>query len=346
MPLSTPGQYTTYVPSHAATNGLVIDYSRNPNTFALPEWTQYVPVDKNEGRYVKMTVEMASRILNTDGADFYWPDDGEAPTGYGNLETFSWEAYVTRRYAFPFRMGELAAEQASWDVLAHHGRYAAQRCMTWRTQSAVTLATTSGNYPTGHTSAVSSIAGVTGKWDVSTTALKDIKKSLDHGAETIFKATHGSVRPEDLMVVVSPGCAKKIATSQEIVDHIKQSPAAEKELVSTLSRANRFGLPMTLYGYPVVIEDAVKTTSRKGATDAKSYVLADTTPFMCSRPGGLEGIEGAPSFSSFTCFLKEEMSVESKHDRDNRRHLGRCVDDFAVVGTSLISAFLFTAATD
>jgi len=346
MPTSTPGQYTTYIPSHASSGNLVTDFSRNPDSFALSEWAQYIPVDKNEGRYVQMTVEQAGRILDTTGGDFYWPDEGEAPTGYGNLETFSWQSYVTKRYAFPFRMGELAAEQASWDVLAHHARYAAQRCMTWRTQTAITAATTSGSYAAAHTSAVSSITGVTGKWDVSTTARKDIKRSLDHASETVLKATLGAVKPEDLMVVMSPGCAKKIALSQEIVDHIKGSPSAEKELTKTLSRANRFGLPENLYGYKVVIEDSVKVTSKKGATKATSYVLPDTTPFVCSRVGGLEGIEGAPSFSTISIFLKEEMTVESKHDRDNRRHLGRVVDDFASIGVAFISGFLFTAATD
>ncbi len=146
MPTSTIGPNTGYIPDHAATNGLVVDYSRNPSSFGLPNYAQYVPVTKTEGRYVEMTVEVAGRILNTDLADFFWPDEGDAPTGYGNLETFQWQSYVTKRYAFPFRMGELAAEQASWDVLASHGRYSAQRCMTARTQAAITVATTSGNY--------------------------------------------------------------------------------------------------------------------------------------------------------------------------------------------------------
>lgn len=343
-PTTTPGQYNTFIPDLAATNGLVVDFSRDPKSFALSEWAQYVPVKKTEGRYVLMTVEMAGRILNTDLADFYWPDEGEAPTGYGNLESFSFESYVTKRYSIPFRMGELAAEQAAWDVLAHHGRYAAQRAMTLVTQAAVLAATTAGTYPAANTSAVSSISGVSGKWDVSTTARKDIKRSLDHAAEVIFKSTLGAVRPEEIMLVVSPGCARKMAVSQEIVDMIKASPSAEKEITKTLSRANRFGLPETLYGYKVIIEDAVKVTSRKGATKTTSYVLGDTTPFMCSRVGGLEGLEGSPSFSTHQIFWKEEMTVESKHDRDNRRHLGRVVNDFASKVVAPVSGFLFTAA--
>ena len=94
----------------------------------------------------------------------------------------------------------------------------------------------------------------------------------------------------------------------------------------------------------VVVEDAVKVTSRKGATKASSYVLAAETPFMCARPGGLDGVEGSPSFATHSVFLKEEMTVESKHDRDNRRHLGSITDDFAAVVTAPISGFLFTDA--
>lgn len=38
------------------------------------------------------------------------------------------------------------------------------------------------------------------------------------------------------------------------------------------------------------------------------------------------------------------MSVETKHDRDNRRQLGSIVDDYDAVLTSGISGFLFTDA--
>lgn len=344
MPSSTAGPQTTYVPDAASSGNLVVDFSRNPKSFALSEWCQYVPVKKTEGRYLLMTVEQAGRLLNTDLQDFMWPDEAEAPTGYGNLEYFSWESYICKRYAFPFRVGQLAAEQAAWDILAQNGRQAAQRAMTARTQAMVSIAQTSGNYPTGHTANVSAITGVTGKWDVSTTARKDIKRSLDHAAETIMLATLGAVKQEELMLVISPGCARKMSVCQEIVDHIKGSPSAEKELTKTLGGVNRFGIPETLYGYKVVIDNAAKTTSRKGATKAQSFVMSDTSPFMCSRVGGLEGIEGSPSFSTFQIFLYEEMTTESKYDPDNRRHLGRVVENYAPKIVAPLSGYLFTLA--
>ena len=344
MAAGYPSGTNTFIPSTEATNNLVVDFSRNPSKFALPKWIQYVPVEKNVGRYIEMTVEMAGRVLSTDGSELRWPDGTTAPSGSGNTESFEFKPYSTVRHALPFWLGELAVEQAAWDVLAQHARITAQRAMTNRSLQAITAAVTSGNYLAAHTSAVSSITGVTGAWDVSTTSRKDIKRSFDHAAETIQKATLGAVDPSDMMVVMSPGCARKLSVSQEIVDHVKGSPAAERELKEGLGPNTRYGLPARLYGYEIVIEDTVRVSTRKGATTTKSFALADATPFMTSRVGELEGVEGSPSFSTWSLFLKEEMTVESKHDRDNRRHEGRVVDDFDVINSSQLSGFLFTSA--
>jgi hypothetical protein len=344
MAASFPSATSTFVKSHEASNNLVVNFSRNPKEFHLSEWTQYVPVKLNTGYYLEMTVEMAGRLLNSDLADLYWADGASANLGQGNLESHEFKSFLTRRYKSPYAIGELAADQASWDILAHHGRIHAQRMMTARTQAAVTVADTSGSYATGHSLAVSSVTGVTasGYHDQSTTARMDIKRTLDHGADLIRLATLGVVKPDEIMVVVSPTYARRVAVSQEIVDYIKGSPAAKEFIEKRLGPAAYYGLPEFLHGYQVVVEDAVKVTSRKGGTVAKSYIWPSSTLVMCSRPGELEGVEGAPSFSTFTVFLKEEMTVESKHDRDERRYLGRVVDDYQIVPTAPIAGVRFT----
>lgn len=343
MTATFPNQYNTFIPSFEASGKLVVDFSRNPKEFALPEYVQYIPVEKNVGRYLEMTIEMAGRLLNADGADLAWPDGTEAPKGYGNLESHEFKPFTTKRFATPYNIGELAADQAQWDVLAHHGRIHAQRMMTFRTLKMLTLAQTTGNWPTGHTATVSSI-GV-GYHDQSTTARKDIKNSLDYAAEQILLSTLGAVNLEDMVFVCSPTYARKIAKCQEIVDHIKGSTTAVEEIKKGIGPNTQFGLPSTLYGYKTIVEKTVRVTSRKGATAARSFVMAEAKPMLVSRPGGLEGVEGAPSFSTLSCFLKEEMTVESKHDRDNRRHQGRVVDDFAEILTAGISGYLFQEAT-
>lgn len=338
-----PGGHNTYIPSTQATDNMVVDFSRNPNDFALAKYAQYIPVKLNNGRYTRITIEVAGRVMQVNLADRLWPDGTDAQLGHANRESFGYFNYRTERYQYPVNHGELAAEQASWELMATAARQQAQAAMTSRTQKAISLLEDTGEWGSS-TSAVSSMSGVTGKHDVSTTARKDIKRSFDVAARTIQLNTLSAVRPADMMVVVGPDWARRISVSQEIVDHIKQSPAALGELEDGLGPNNRYGLPSQLYGYPIVIEDTAKVTSRKGATVARSFVMDGDSVIMLSRPGGLVGVEGARSFSTCTVFLKEEMTVESKHDRDNRRMQTRVVDDFDVKLTAPAAGFLMTDA--
>ena len=337
-----PNQYNTFVPSTDATDNMVVDFSRNPKKFKLPNYIQYVPVDKNVGVYTKMTVEMAGRVLDEDGADMSWADGNDAPDGKGNLEAFEMPTYRTQRFAPTFRMGEMAAEQASWEVVAQHSRHAAQRAMTLRSLRVITQMKAAGNYPTGHTSAVTAIPGVTGHLDLSTVARSDIKRTLDYGAEKIQLATLSAVQPEDMMVIISPTAARKLSVTAEFRDFMKQQASSPKLITSNLGPHNNYGMPEKIYDYNLVVEDTVRVSTRKGETTSKAFILDEDTMIMCSRPGELVGVEGAPTFSTWTLFLKEEMTVESKHDRDNRVHKGRCVDDHGVEMTAPISGFLFT----
>ncbi len=342
-----PSAASGYIPDHESSGKLVIDFSRNVNRFALPSYTQIVPVKKMMGRYLEMTVEQAGRIGPADLAEFDWPDGALAPTGWDNTESHEFKPYSCKRQAFPVTLGDLTLEQADWDMESQYSTgIQPQLAMTARTQGAITTLTTAGNYAASHTSAVASISGNTGNWAASTTARQDIKRSLLHAADIISLDTLDVVMPEQLILVMSPGCAKAISVSQEIADYLKGSPEAyayvKGDLVSQ-NRNIRYGIPPTLYGFPVYVEGTAKTTSKKGATTAKSRVLADSTPFMCSVVGGLEGKNG-PSFSTFTFFMKEEMTVENLKDKQNRLTNIRLVENYAGVLTAPVSGFLFTSA--
>lgn len=341
------GAPNTFVPSTEATGNMVVDFSRNVDSFPLNKYIQIVPVSKSVGLYTKLGFDEGARILQTNLNNFSWPDGQDEPSDAGNTDNHEFLPYVCYRYKFGFRIGELAAEQAAWDILAKHAALKAQQAMTARTQFVSTLLTTSGNWPTANTSAVSSISGVTGKWDVSTTARMDIKRSIDYAVDTIRLATNGAVMATDFHLVMSPGCARKMAVSQEIVDFIKGSTDAREYIGNKLGPNAQYGLPASLYGVNVVIEDTVKVTTRKGATRSASYVLGDTTPFIVSRPGGLDAPKDsnqAPNFSTACLFMYQEMVVESKHDTDNKVHKGRVIENYDAKITAGVSGFLFTAA--
>lgn len=350
MPATFPGSHNTFVPNHEATGKLVVDFSRNPNRFRVNKYAQIVPVKQDIGLYLNITVEEAGRIINTDLSDFVWPDGNDAPSGADGTESFQWLQYRCERYAYAARLGNKAIANATWELIAQHAAVKAQQAMTARTQKAVTLLTTGANWDSTHTAAVSAISGNTGTWAASTTARQDIKRSLNHAANLILKDTLAAVDENDLdnfILVLNPVLAASIAQCQEIVDHVKGSPEALAQVRGELPGGNtKWGLPDKLYGYPVVVENAVKTTSKKGATAARSFIWGDTSAAMVCRPGGLVGAAGAPSFSTVTIFVndQEEMVAETKEDTDNKRTNIRVIDGFDVKLTAGVSGFLFTSA--
>lgn len=347
MAATLPSYANVFIPDHAASGKLVADYGRNPSAFPLNQYCQLVPVEKVAGYYLEMTVEEAGRILNAAVDNFVWYDGQPRPEGNDGTEAHNWMPFRTRRQAYPFTIGQLTADQASWDIVAQHAAIKTRQAMTARTQLAITALTTAGNYPTGHVLDVTTdITGGTGTWAESTTARSDIKRAIAQGIEKILDATLNGVSPDDLVLVVSSAAAKEIAISQEIVDYIKASPEALAQIRGELPGGYvHYGLPNRLHGVKLVIEDTRKVTSKKGATRAVSPVLAATSAILLSRPGGLVGTGVGPNFSSIVWFSKEELNVEKLDDRNNRRILGSVVDDGCATMVGKAASVLFTNIT-
>lgn len=346
MTTQFPSATNVYIPDHEASGKLVIDFVSPKSRFQLNKYIQMVDVTKQIGMYLKMGLDEAVRLVNTDLSDFLWPDGADEPDGKDGTNDFEFLQYDTKRFAYAFTLGNLTVDQATWDIVAQHAAIKAHQAMVARTVKAVTALTTSGNYDSTHTSTVAALTTSGYTWANSTSVRQTIKKSLNSAAETILKDTNGVVKPEDLRLVISPTLARAMSESQEIVDLVKQSSPAMQYLQGNGTFSNtesRFGLPSNLYGYEVVIEDTVRNSTRKGATASRGFALGSTVAVLCSRPGGLQGVAGAPSFSTATMFVKENLTVEKKDDTDNRRVKGRVVDDFAVVMTAPVSGFLFTS---
>ncbi len=341
-----PSAYNTFVRSHDASNKMVIDFARNVKSFAVLSYCQIVPVTKVAGYYLKMTIEEAGRIQDADLNNFSWPDGNEAPEGNESLESFEFAGFRTKRLCYPFPLGDLTIEQASWNILAQHGSIKARQAMTARTQMAITALTTAGNYDSSHVLDITAIDGNSGTWVQSTAARQDIKRSLHAAAEKILDDTLAAIELEDLQVVISSALAASLTQTQEITDYIKGSPDALAQVKGELPGRNvMYGLPDKLYGFPIVVEKTRKVTSKKGGTRATSQILAKSTPFMCARPGGLVGVADAPNFSTCVIFAQEEMTVETLRDTRNRRTLGRVVDNITAELVAPSSGVLFTNAS-
>lgn len=346
MPAVFPSGYNTFVRDHNASNKMVIDFARNINKFAVNQYTQVVPVKKVAGYYLEMTIEEAGRIQYTDLRNFVWYDGHPAPEGNEGLESFQYKDFSTIRYAFPFLLGDLTIEQASWNILAQHASIKTRQAMTARTQSAINVLTGTANYDSSHVLDVTTdITGNTGNWAQSSTARQDIKRSLTTAAEVILDDTLAAIDLDDLILVISSALAKDLAQTQEIIDYIKASPEALAQVKGELPGSNAiYGIPDKIYGFPIAVEKTRKVTTKKGATTARSQVLAKATPFMCSRPGGLVGVADAPNFATCVNFAFEEMTVETLRDANNRRTMGRVVENYVYKLVAPASGVLFQSA--
>jgi hypothetical protein len=349
-----PSDSNVFIRDHAASGKLVVDFARNPRDFAVNKYMQVIPVKKTQGLYMQMTIEEAGRIQQTDLSNFIWADGQPAAEGNDGSESFAWLTFRTTRFNFPVLLGDKTVDQSDWNITAQYSSIKARQAMTARTVLSVAAMTNTNNYPSTHWldisgagggSAGTVVSGNQGTWAESTSVRQDIKRSLNVGAELILKDTLNGVKLNELIVVVSPTLAREMSESQELVDYLKHSPDALAQVRGELPGQNvMFGLPDKLYGYPIVVEATYMVTTAKGMTTNRQAVLNQATPFMCARPGGLEGVANAPTFATGVVFEYEAMTAETLKDVPNRRQIIRVVDDIGAYVVAPVSGILFNNA--
>ena len=330
-----PSGYNTYVPNTQATNNLIIDFARNINDFKLNQYTQTIKVDTNVGLFTRMTNEVCSRFQNAN--ESVWTDAEDRPLGAQNLESFANETYRTIRRNFSVTLGDLSTSQASWNMTAQYQKILGTQAMTARTAMVINELTNTANYDNSH---VVDVKTTYGAWDQSATTDGYIKGAIYETTNLILKDTLGCVRIDDLMLVVSAEAAAELMQAQEIVDYMKGTPDSWKMTQGTLS-PTPYGLPPTLYGIKVVVEDSVRVSSNKGGSRTTSWLWPKTTGVICARPGSLTAMQG-PNFSTAVVFAKEEMTAESFADQRNRRTILSVTEDYCAQVIAPVSGVVLT----
>lgn len=343
-----PGGANTFVKSWDASGKLQVEFSRNPKSFPLNDYVGLRTVKKERGYYLKITAEEAARVVSTD--DFVWPDGADAPQTHDNQEEFSWNDFRCDRYAYPYSFGYLATEQQDADFLAIHGRVNAQKAMTLRAIKGLEKLTTAANWGS-NTDTATVLSGSGGTWAASSEANQYILKTFLEVALRINKATLGVVRSNHLRCIINPVLAKTIRSNAEIIGFIKQQASAPAMLKGS-EFFTKWGLPPELYGIKLVVEDTVRVSTRKNKSSAATptYCLADTVAIFVAVTQDVDGEtvrkpepgDGVPIFDTLTMFMKEDMTVESKDDPDNRKTNARIVDHFGMEMTAPATGFYVT----
>lgn len=320
---------------------LIVGFSRNPAEFPIMDVVQLVPTERMSGYYLAFNPGEAARIITSNDAEHLWAPGDPRPTGVGNLNSFTNVSFMTQRRAYAWTTDWITEEQASWPIIAQQSQNVAQQAMTARTLLAVNALTSTswGNNYAATATAIGTQSGgsaVTGPWNTSTSTQLFIRQSVWQMRKLINKATLGVVRPKDLIFWMSPDTATAIMSSGEMQDTLKQSPYAMPQLKGEGENIDPWSILSVMYGSKMVIDDAVIVTTPKGATTQNNnYVIPYGAVFCLSRKGGIQGIYGAPSYSTLQMFYyKDEMTSETFNDTVNRRYMGSVVSNYQMVVTS------------
>jgi hypothetical protein len=340
MALVLPSGTNTFIPGMVQDN-LIVGYARNVEDFALNRYIQVVPTPQNQAFYLFVDGAAAARLTNTDLRNMVWPDGQPRPSADGDVAEFEFRPVSTVRRSYEFTVGDLAVDQADWDVIGVNSGFQAQRAMTARTlgvQSALSAAAWGSN-----TGTATSLGG--GFVGTGTATDPRFKKIVNKAAQQIRRATFGAVKVKDLCMIMSPLVAETIAESQEIHTYLKESAFAMAQVRGDAPGQNtNFGLPDVLYGVNLIVDDAVRVTSKRGGTLATVSVVDENRVYFISRPGGLMMPYGGISYSTIQLFVREEMSIEAYPDARNRLRQGFVTDDWGAFVVAPASGYMVTNA--
>lgn len=350
MPFAAPSQSNVFVPPSIARE-LTIDYARDPSKFALNRYMERRPVKKRQGYYLKINPDEKARSLYEDAREDLWPDGSPSPSDPGNTPLFDNVPYATKRRRRSYTRGDLATEQADHDLQKSYANMTLQQVMTRITRLA-TVALRDASWG-DNAAAVATLIDEAGAYlDLGSPTNPILKNALLSAKIRIEQATVGQITGDDLVLLMNPSTARRLAITQEIHTYVKESPIAQGIITGKYN--SRYGLPDQLYGHELVIENAVMVTSRKGASSvSRSYILPEDTIYLVSRPGGIEGTDGTPVKSTLCCFFYTggeegkdydgaEFDIEEFYDSENRLTRGHVTYDLDIQVTTTLGGFKMT----
>lgn len=348
-----PGPGGVYIP--AATLQIQVEFSRNPQNFAFPRYAQTIPSNQMKGYFPELDAIEAGRIAHAD--DYLWPDGQPCPRG--TEQPLRWKAWNAERHAFAYQLGDMTVDQADYDIIGSHARMHAAKAMTLRSFEAMTLLETAASWPTGNTSAtVDLLGGFSGaNWYTgATTAGQYIKQSFALVIQAIEKATGGAANFNEICCIVNPNSARQMGASPEIVAYLTQHEQAMGLLQGNDAKMlNQYGLPPLLYGIKMIVENTVRTSTRRDEDDSAttSYTMSDDKAIFVTRQGAIndaasvvaqnmitESGNVVPSYSTLLHISKADMMVQADHHDWHKITRGRVVDTRDIVVSSFISGYL------
>jgi hypothetical protein len=347
------GNYSGFVPQ---LTGQVIAFVRDSKKFKINRYVQFIPADATVGLYWKMERDEQVRDIADDSA---WADGSSRKYGEGVSVSFDTASYQTIRRNEKFTLGEIQIKQAQklggLPLKKIHTDAATSITMTKRTGRFLTLLELDATWSTsGHVKTAAQLSGLVGdnaKWknasdDPASPSYLAIWKAISAAWLHIQLDTNGAVTMDDLRLVINPELAQEMAQSGEINNYIRQTAEARKNLEGDLwPNLEQYGLPQKYRGVEIVVEDAMKVTTKKKAAGTEAtgtdrvWLKAKTNALLVSRPGGIDG-EVGPSASTVQCYHHEGLiQVEAFSDAEDRLVRGHVCEDVDEVVSAEYSGY-------
>lgn len=339
-----PGPGNVYVPG--STERLHVEFSRNPADYPINRYMQIIPTDKMRAFYAELDHEDAMRIVTIN--DTLWNDGQRRPSG--PARPLKWKEYSCVRHSYSFGLGDLTVDQASYQIIASHAAVKAMKCMTERTVEATTTMTTAGNWPATNTFATLDALGVTsGSWVTSSVTDLFIKKSFQAVQKLVGKLTAGVVKGHDLLCVINPETASKMANTAEVNAYMTGHEQAMHILEGRDRKfVDAWGLPPIMYNIRFEVEDTPKIAARRDVDTlaTPTYAFPDDKAVFLFRRGGVNDQEGPPAdgngnvvanTATLVGVFKEEMTVETRRESWDRLTEGSVVDNRDIILSTGVS---------
>lgn len=340
-----PGGNNTYIPTWEAT-GLLVKFTRDITRFRINKYLKTMKVPKKQGYYLTLNGQDPYRVVSIN--DYLWDDSADAPGGRQERQGFGFQPYLTARYCFAFNLGEMSVAQAEWPIVAEHAAMAGAKSMTVRTLINTTLLTTTANWSgVGFTNT----SAASGAWSSSSITNSYIQTDINTAMIAVEQASGGIVTDEEaLQLTLNPVETRLISKSPEYKQYITGSPDALAAITDQRNPNRKYGMAPYLYGLGLVVENAVVVTTPKSGNvptqpaQTQSYVWPAASGCITSKPTGIVQSSGEQTldFSTICARFYEEMTTEQKSDPDNRREVGRVVEDYVISLQAPQTGYLLT----
>lgn len=373
---STFGYQNVFIPGYIgdkeSQKRLIVGFTLNEDEAALNNYVTVYGADEPKFYYTRYYSPDFARRPHSTGVDMRWADAAERPKAQEGPR-FRNQLVEMVRYGTVDYIGDMVVDLSKvGPLIPIRQQTFAGEFMLNRAIQTITALTTSTNYPSGGTTHyyadygdLANVAvtlgysanyfGVAGTNTILDGTINDplIGKVLKHGVLTILKRSNGRIKPQDLMLLMNPNTANRLANTQEIRAYMAQQVGSidvikgkEPSLWPT------FGLPNPLYGLKVIVDPTVKVTTKQDHVneDTQGFVVPDGLIAIVARPGGVSGMPGSEGFGSLALWQHKTwaMKPETFPDPQNHRVALTFMDMFAVdlvapeVTFTIVDAFTAT----